>query len=65
MGKRTGKPRGRPSIRMMPDPIPATPEELARALFSVSPAPPVAPEPPEPLEEPSPPQGRRGGDSNP
>ena len=52
MGKRTGKPRGRPSQRMMPPSIPATPEDVARALFSVPPAPPVAPEPPEPLEEP-------------
>ena len=52
MGKRTGKPRGRPSQRMMPPPIPATPADVAKALFSVPPTPAVAPEPPELLEEP-------------
>ena len=54
MGKRTGKPRGRPSIRMMPEPIPATPEELARALFPAPPESAVAPSASDPTEEPEP-----------
>ena len=52
MGKRTGKPRGRPMHRVMPPDIDATPEELARALFPAPPRVAVAVEPQEPEEEP-------------
>ena len=51
MGKRTGKPRGRPSERMMPEPIRATPEEVARALFRAPPQASMAPEPVEAEED--------------
>ena len=51
MGKRTGKPRGRPSIRMMPEPIDASPEELARTLFPAPPRAAVASEASDPTEE--------------
>ena len=67
MGKRTGKPRGRPSQRMMPPDIDATPEELARALFRAPPTTVVVAEPLAPDKGPEsiPSGGRRGGDSNP
>ena len=53
MGKRTGKPRGRPRKQLvMPTPIQATPEEVARALFRAPSQASMAPEPPEPVEEP-------------
>lgn len=38
MTKRTGRPMGRPPLSM-PDPIPDTPENVARALFSAPPTP--------------------------
>ena len=53
MGKRTGKPRGRPRKPLvMPPPIRATPEELARALFRAPPKAAMTVEPPESVEEP-------------
>ena len=38
MTKRTGRPMGRPPLPM-PDPIPDTPENVARALFNTPPTP--------------------------
>ena len=32
------RPRGRPTVRVMPDPIPDTPENVGRALCQVPPA---------------------------
>ena len=54
MGKRTGKPRGRPRARVMPPDIDATPEELARALFPAPPRAAVASETSDPTEAPEP-----------
>ena len=66
MGKRTGKPRGRPRERAMPPDIDATPEDVAKALFGApTMAAAMAVEPPEPEEEPENAPRRRGGDSNP